>query len=658
VLVNLGANVPGWAASYKVTAYPIGARVAATSTGTTLTVDSGHGFRPGDKFFRNPGTDNDFSGTDTVQSVGETSIVMAQSHAVSIGDKLVNLGSDSGVGSPNFDGSPMKIYSDPDSTTVISQATVATDSLGNYGYYTYADGRHWELIRDASDAVVRHVEGYGGIPGVWNPFDFGAACDGSTDDTKSIRACVLAALPRGSVEFPVHMVNSNFYKITDKITIPSGEQWTIRGRGGWARIEQATDNAPIFELNAVNQNTWSIENLRLVHTNIQTSSQSDGIAIANAMTSGGGAYQFEIRNLRIERSYRGIAVSSLGTGQAPIYWGCLIENVWGIDMRGGLIRFVPPTAIGQPRVILRNLYYVNTVGHTNDEPAVRVRSASTAILDGIEINDFQGDDAIHVSGVGHCSIRSVHDVRHNFVTDSRASILVENMHGRVESSDFTVATMPATEAFCVDFAGTDGYLELAALRAFITDAGAAGKTLYFVKEQNMAGLRIHATGLTAGTSTSGSVAGHKTTSGLANRPDNVWHWLGWPGHGQHSFSLFQDNVAGTQTAVQLQKPGTPGLAGYVAPRAGRLLGAAIRSSEARTGGTLTIRATKNGTAFGPNPILRLDATDTTFDTYVEAPIDDIADRDFAAGDLLGAQITTSGWTPTTADVSVELLVVM
>ena len=132
---NLGA-------SYDVTAYPVGAIVVSVST-TTITVDAGHSFRVGDKYLYDPGTSNTFSGTDTVQSVTSTTIVMGndQTAIVSAGNALVNVGADTGTSAILYDASPMVIYSDADGSTAVSNSRVTCDATGTYSYYHKGDGR-------------------------------------------------------------------------------------------------------------------------------------------------------------------------------------------------------------------------------------------------------------------------------------------------------------------------------------------------------------------------------------------------------------------------------------------------------------------------------------------------------------------------------------
>lgn len=156
-------SAPGFGASYTVTAYEVGAVASANSSGATITVNSGHGFAEGDKILVNPGTDDTFSGTDTVQSTTSTTVVMGQSYSISSGDQIVNLGPDTGVASPNYDGSGYTVYSDMDGGTSISNSQVTCNAQGSYEYWHYGFAI-WELVRDSDGDPVALIIPEGSYP--------------------------------------------------------------------------------------------------------------------------------------------------------------------------------------------------------------------------------------------------------------------------------------------------------------------------------------------------------------------------------------------------------------------------------------------------------------------------------------------------------------
>jgi len=113
---------------------------------------------------------------------------------------------------------------------------------------------------------------------------------------------------------------------------------------------------------------------------------------------------------------------------------------------------------------------------------------------------------------------------------------------------------------------------------------------------------------------------------------------------------FQDDVAAGQTAVVLTKDdGATFTAKWIAIRAGSITGINIKSNAARSAGTLTAEAYKNGSATGLTAVL--DDDPTTFAASTQTKDTD----SFVAGDELDIRITTDGsWAPTTADIRAAL----
>lgn len=184
--------VPQFAASYTITAYPVGAVCSLGAINSTVqNVEAGHGFVAGDKALIDPGDANRF--TASINSVTATTITFSVATTVSTGDLLVNLGPDTGSGTPNYDGSPLKIYSDPDGSTPISNSRVTCDPAGEYSYFHRGDGRFWELIRNSSGTVIEVVPGFGAVVGRLSGIDYGCVGDDSTDNTKRLQAMLVGA---------------------------------------------------------------------------------------------------------------------------------------------------------------------------------------------------------------------------------------------------------------------------------------------------------------------------------------------------------------------------------------------------------------------------------------------------------------------------------
>lgn len=114
-----------------------------------------------------------------------------------------------------------------------------------------------------------------------------------------------------------------------------------------------------------------------------------------------------------------------------------------------------------------------------------------------------------------------------------------------------------------------------------------------------------------------------------------------------------DNTGGTSTAnnqllVCVDRPNSTfdaiTVTDEIMPWDFELVGISVTSNAARTAGTLTVDATIDGTVTGLQAAL--DGTNTTRDTGVQARGTDVG----VAGSRLGVKLTTSSWTPTTADI--------
>ncbi len=111
----------------------------------------------------------------------------------------------------------------------------------------------------------------------------------------------------------------------------------------------------------------------------------------------------------------------------------------------------------------------------------------------------------------------------------------------------------------------------------------------------------------------------------------------------------QDALAASQTDVQLNVAlgeASQAVAGYAMPFSGEIVAVGYATSAAATAGTLTIGATIGGTEDADTTI----TVTTGTSGYVRVPRGQCV---FSAGDLIGAEITTSAsWDGTAADLSV------
>jgi hypothetical protein len=94
---------------------------------------------------------------------------------------------------------------------------------------------------------------------------------------------------------------------------------------------------------------------------------------------------------------------------------------------------------------------------------------------------------------------------------------------------------------------------------------------------------------------------------------------------------------------------------FVMDRAGRIIGVLITSDAARTAGTATVRVRVNGSgaAFNAGACALTAAPNTVSDSSFVSFANGVA---FAAADRIGMEVTTAGWTPTTADIQTLMVV--
>jgi hypothetical protein len=121
--------------------------------------------------------------------------------------------------------------------------------------------------------------------------------------------------------------------------------------------------------------------------------------------------------------------------------------------------------------------------------------------------------------------------------------------------------------------------------------------------------------------------------------------------------FMQDAVAASQTDVPLsiaEVDSATNIAvdGYVAPFEGEIVAVTARLSAAASAGSLTIGPTINGTG-RTDPALAITTAQSAWDTAPRGT------ATFAAGDLIGAEITTdSSWNGTAADLAVVVWVLL
>lgn len=123
-------------------------------------------------------------------------------------------------------------------------------------------------------------------------------------------------------------------------------------------------------------------------------------------------------------------------------------------------------------------------------------------------------------------------------------------------------------------------------------------------------------------------------------------------------TFHQNAVAASQTNAQLPLVETSATSSstdndeYVMPFDGEIVAISAEVSAAATAGSLTIGATIDGTE-AADPTLSITTATEAWDTCPRGT------AQFAAGDRIGAEITTSGtWDATTADLAVVVWVLL
>ena len=178
---------PAFASSFTIQAYRIGGIVQSGSAGITITLRRGHGFRIGDRILLDPGTTNIF--TEAIIAVDADTITMTNAYTVTKGMVIFNMEVDTGGTTPDFDGSSITMYDDPEGAE--SSSSVATSATGDYSYYPSHEV-YWELARTSNSVVLHitieiqtdtfHVDNYG-ARGDGTPFD-GFSIQSAIDDAE------------------------------------------------------------------------------------------------------------------------------------------------------------------------------------------------------------------------------------------------------------------------------------------------------------------------------------------------------------------------------------------------------------------------------------------------------------------------------------------
>jgi len=182
VFINPGTR-PAYGVGFRVAVRKPGGRVASASSGLTINLDPGHGLAVGDKFI--VGLDDLRYRTVTANS--DTSVDVNSAVSVARDEYVINLGTDSGATSPNYDGSGLRIFQDMGLADAYADSTVSTDSTGRYRYFHEGGQTFWELVLAGNTPVAYYLDVQHPEPTTISVKDFGARGDGTTDDTAAFQ---------------------------------------------------------------------------------------------------------------------------------------------------------------------------------------------------------------------------------------------------------------------------------------------------------------------------------------------------------------------------------------------------------------------------------------------------------------------------------------
>lgn len=147
-------SLPSFGSSYKVLVLEVGGQAASASSGTTLTLRSNHGFAAADKLLLESSGAIAETSYRTVSSVSTNTLTLDSALSVAAGDKVINLGADTGTTAPNYDASGVTIYADmAGEGSAVTNSTVTCDAYGFYEYWTQTT-ELWELVLDSSSSPV------------------------------------------------------------------------------------------------------------------------------------------------------------------------------------------------------------------------------------------------------------------------------------------------------------------------------------------------------------------------------------------------------------------------------------------------------------------------------------------------------------------------
>lgn len=231
------------------------------------------------------------------------------------------------------------------------------------------------------------------------PEMFGAAGNGTTDDTTALTEWATAVVTAGSVFGSTGRgTGGKNYKITASIQIPVGFGYTL-DLGG-ATVTQSSNNVPVFEFVGTTPHAFRLTNGVIAYTTQQTPSNTHSVAIAFHTT--GGAYGFEVDHLYFQNCYRQIGQYDV-TATNPL-WGWDIHHINAEATCTGATLAIQQTSAGQPNCSAHHVFAVATANTTEEVISL---SNMEILLENIEIIQYSR----RIMLLNQCSVATLHQIR-------------------------------------------------------------------------------------------------------------------------------------------------------------------------------------------------------------------------------------------------------
>lgn len=256
------------------------------------------------------------------------------------------------------------------------------DSTSKVVAHTSASDPHGDRAYTASQVANRVAKG----DLVLNVKDYGAAGNGTTDDTTPIQTALSAAPAGATVVFPAVAAH---YKITAPLAVPSGVR--VTGSGAGSEIKQYTTMKPAFDL--FNVNGCTIDNLALTLqpgtvAGVGTSFRGDaGYAYCAGVWTNGSRHRFV--NLRITDFAMGIYLSNTNSAGTVNNDGVMrySNTIRDIEVSGSNHSLL---YLYQTGLRISGMYshdHVDTSAGTNPCHAIYGSGTSTLVSNDVSISD-------------------------------------------------------------------------------------------------------------------------------------------------------------------------------------------------------------------------------------------------------------------------------